>query len=139
MTEVVTRALKMRHILNPKQEITDDLAPYLSKLLVMNADVLLSPYVRSNKTAGGIHLIDKTSDEDIYQGKVALVVKMGPLAFKDDPERGIKFIGRQPAIGDWVVYRLSDTSQFAIGKRTVRWIPDVSIKGIYDGSPDELM
>ena len=44
----------------------------------------------------------------IQQGKVGMVIKMGPSAFVDDASLGIKFYGQKVQPGDLVMYRSSD-------------------------------
>ncbi len=68
--------------------------------------VLVATFIQSEKTKGGIYLPDRSLSEDRYQGKVGLVLKIGPGAFKDDAI--IKFYGVTVKRGDWVVYRPSD-------------------------------
>jgi len=53
---------------------------------------------------------DKTRAEDRFQGKVGLVLKIGPLAFVDDDVH--KFGGFHAEVGDWVVFRPSDGLEF---------------------------
>jgi len=53
---------------------------------------------------------DNATDEFRWQGKIALVVKVGPTAFKwmnnGQPYEGIKV-----KKGDWVIYRVSDSAE----------------------------
>lgn len=73
------------------------------KLLVMT-------YIRPEKTRGGIYRTDQSLAEDRFQGKVGLVLKVGPLAFEDD---GIhRFGGFTVKEGDWVQFRPSDGTEF---------------------------
>lgn len=68
--------------------------------------VLVATYVAPEKTKGGIIRIDRTLAEDRFQGKVGLVLKVGPIAFQDDAAS--KFGGISVKPGDWVTYRASD-------------------------------
>lgn len=49
-----------------------------------------------------IILTEQTRDEDVYQGNVGLVLKMGPLSWVSDA--GTDFRGEACALGDWVLY-----------------------------------
>lgn len=52
------------------------------------------------------HFTDKTLAEDRFQGKIGLVLKVGPTAFVDG---GGKWYGDITVeVGDWVMYRPSD-------------------------------
>lgn len=92
-----------------KQEILDKLGD-LSHFEIANNEVLLAIYQRPDKTAGGIALTAKTQKEDIYQGKVGLVVKIGSACRfqRHDPVRNVSY-GLDIQIHDWVVVRPSDT------------------------------
>lgn len=76
---------------------------------VQFSKILVAVYTRPEiqKTAGGIIMPDsrkeKEKEEDIYQGKVGLIVAMGPLAYVDDEDN--KFHGIANKVGDWVWFR----------------------------------
>jgi len=70
-------------------------------------------------------LPDKVLDEALWQGKVGLVVAMGPLAFKDDEH--IKFAGQQLSVGDWVMYDIMEGRQFTIGRLHCRRLKDTQV------------
>lgn len=107
----------------------------LAGVEIFNNDLLVAIYERPNKTKSGIILTDKTIGEDLYQGKVGLVLKMGPKAFTDpDFEASEKC-----APGDWVFFRPSDgwaatlnTLQSTVSKDNIvnlRIVRDASIRG----------
>lgn len=93
----------MDHATDPRKEILDRVGD-LTGVDVFGSDVLVAIYRRPEKTKSGIILADSTREEDKYQGKVFLILKMGPLAFVD--EDGNRF--RDLKEGDWVVARTSD-------------------------------
>lgn len=97
---------------------------------VMGNQVLVVTFIRPNQKqlAGGgtIHFADKTLEEDKYQGKVGLVVQVGPIAFQDDKE--YTFNGQSAGVGDWVVYRISDGMPLAIRGVHCRLIRDSEVK-----------
>jgi co-chaperonin GroES (HSP10) len=84
--------------------------------------VLLATYVTRQKSKGGILFVDKRKDSSRYEGKVGLVIAVGPGAFKYDG--AYPWEGPKPQVGDWVWYRASDAPE--------RWIKDVSCRTIED-------
>ena len=80
----------------------------LNEIEIFNNQVLVGIYQRESetKTSGGIILTHHTTDEDKYQSKVGLILKMGPTAFYDPNERW--FQGQDMVPGDWIVFRPSD-------------------------------
>lgn len=92
-------AKQIAHVYDPKQEILDKLGD-LSAVEIAHNEVLLAIYRRPEKTSGGIILTHNNLKEDVYQGKVGLVVKIGP---------GCVFTNVAIELHDWVVVRPSDT------------------------------
>lgn len=129
-------ALKMIHAVEPKQEILDEIGALIGDVEPLGAQVLVAAYVRPEKTAGGIILADNTRGEDNYQGKVGLVLKLGPLAFADDAQH--QWGARKPVVGDWVIFRVGDTFPTILGKRQCRFVEDVSVKAIL-ARPDSVL
>lgn len=84
---------------DPKQEILDKLGD-LTHFEIARNEVLVAIYERPDTTPGGIALTRKTRKEDLYQGKVGLVVKIGP---------GCMFPNLNINLHDWIVTRASDT------------------------------
>jgi co-chaperonin GroES (HSP10) len=96
-------AVQMLHEKDPREVILDR-AGNLEGVEVFGNDMLVAIYKRPEKTKTGIILVDDTRGEDVHQGKVGLILKMGPTCFVDD--EGNKF--RDIQEGDWVVFRPSD-------------------------------
>jgi co-chaperonin GroES (HSP10) len=120
--------MRVVHDKDPRQEIFADVGP-LEAIEVLNQYVLIGIYVRKAgmKTPGGIELPQAAVDDDQYQTKVGLVLKLGPRAFQDD--ENVKFYGFKPKIGDWVAFRASEgTFPFQIYRHKCRLIADVHIK-----------
>ena len=93
---------------------------------VMYNMVLLAAYVRPSKTKGGIIRPQDNVEEDIWQGKVGLVLKLGPDAFKDDEE--VSFNGQVAKLGEWVVFKVGDAWQLTINEWPCRLVRDSSIR-----------
>jgi co-chaperonin GroES (HSP10) len=98
--------MKMEHTRDPKDDIFENVKDYIDDVKITGAQVLVGVYVRPSRTAGGIELPDSYRDEDIYQGKAGVILKMGPLPFNQNDDDF--FGGKFPKVGDWVVYRPSD-------------------------------
>ena len=95
---------------------------------VLGSRVLVGTYVAPRKTKGGIILTEQTIDEDRWQGKVGLVLKMGPAAFKYDGS--FAYEGTKPEIGQWVEYRPAETSEVGIRGAPCRYIDSQNIRAV---------
>jgi len=106
----------LRHIAEEWERTGDVKAAHLSALddisgiEVFGDLVLVMAFAERTKTRGGIILSDKSHDEARFQGKVGLVVAVGPQAFQDDAR--VTFGGQTVAVGDWVMARTSDGVEF---------------------------
>jgi hypothetical protein len=101
--------------------------------------VLVATYIAADRlmkgfeSIGGLLRPDRNMEEDRFQGKIGLVLKVGPLAFVDDGRN--TFGGIKVKAGDWVMYRPSDGLELFIRDRrkndeglSTRLIEDVFIK-----------
>lgn len=104
------------------QEAVGDLGGYD----IFHNQILVAIYVRPETTAGGIIRPGKNVDEDEYQGKVGLVVKVGPTAFLDSEDQD--FQGQSLNTGDWVVFRTGDGWQLTIRDTACRILTDRTIR-----------
>jgi co-chaperonin GroES (HSP10) len=129
----------MLHEIDPRDEILAKVGS-LNHITVLHNQVLVATYIRPEQTKGKIILIDKTRDEDKFQGKVGLVIAKGPMAFVDDDRT--QFGDIKPNINDWVAYRMSDGWQFTLkgrgGEYHCRMLHDVDIKVIVS-HPDDII
>lgn len=110
---------------DPKQAIFDAVGD-LDSFTIFHNQILVVTYVRPETTAGGIIRPNQNVDEDEYQGKVGLVVKVGPTAFLDTVEED--FQGQSVSVGDWVVYRTGDGWQLTIRDTACRILTDRTIR-----------
>lgn len=115
-------AMMMQHDEDPRDTIAK-LLGNIDQFEVFNDFVLLAVYERPKVTAKGVHLSDQYVDEDKFQGKAALVVKLGPMANREADLRGAAI-----APGDWVAIRPSDGWPVRINKVFCRLIQE---KGIH--------
>lgn len=133
--------MRMKHEKDPAQTIWDSLGGNVDELELAPAKVLIAIYERPEMTAGGIHLPGKTRGEDVYQGKVGLIIKMGPNCFEDDAIH--TFGGFSPKIGDWVLFTAAEGRQLGLPSATVttgtpcRIFEDTAILGKIS-SPDYI-
>jgi co-chaperonin GroES (HSP10) len=121
----MAHAIAMVHEEDPKAAIMAACKPHLGGVEVLGARVLLGVYVPPERTKGGIFLTEQQRGEHKYQGKVGVVMKIGPIAFEDDPTH--RFGNIKPKIGDWVVFNVGDTFGMEIGERRVRAVEDVDV------------
>jgi len=117
--------MKMNHEVDPAQEIINSVGD-LKDFELFNNQLLVGIYIRPQKTKSGIILTDKTVEEDRYQGKVGLVLKVGPTAFID--EKGEWFKGVVVSEGDWVVFRPSDGWALSIEGQPCRILEDYTVR-----------
>lgn len=117
--------MKMLHEVDPRDEIYKEMGN-LDGFEVFPAQILVAIYKRPEKTKGGVILTPDTRKEDIYQGKVALVLKVGVGCFVDDDR--FKFYGMSAKPGDWLVLRASDGWAVEVRGRECRMVPDLQVK-----------
>jgi hypothetical protein len=121
--------MKMTHSADPDKEILTELSGAQEDFSVTGVDVLMAIYRRPEKTAGGIILTDNVQGEDLYQGKVGLILKVGPLVNSRNQELDRWFGGKLPKVGDWIVVRVGDTYAFNLNKVPCRLVEAKQIRG----------
>ena len=121
----------------PLWEAAGDLSDYE----VFHNLVLVATYIAPPKIMKGpngediiLHETDRSHEENRFQGKIGLVLKVGPIAFQDDG--AAKFGGVTLKAGDWILYRPSDGTELFIRDRrkmneglSCRLIEDTFIRG----------
>lgn len=80
---------------------------------VFGPDYLIAIYERSGQYTGGKILVPDSYLEDKVQGKIGLVVGIGPLC--KGPEYEDWFNGHPPQLGDWVMTSVRDGLTFIVG------------------------
>lgn len=124
----------MEHAIDPKEKLLEDIGD-LKSFEVFNNKILAAVYIRPQKTKSGIYLTDKTTDEDRFQSKVGLIVKLGPSAF--EPNEAGWFKGETFALNDWIVFRPSDGWSITVHGVLCRILSDTQIQGRVQ-NPDEV-
>jgi hypothetical protein len=112
---------------DPKRAIFDGVSQkILDQFEVRGADVLLGIYIRPERTKGGIIRPTINVQEDLWQGKVALVLKWGPDAFRN-VETG-ELYQQRFEVGRWVMHRIVDADNFHLNEWPCRLIADTKIR-----------
>lgn len=108
-------ALKAIHHKDPRLEIikrVGDLSWFRLRTNQILVAIYIAPPERQYRNMK-LLVTDKTRDEDRYQGKIGLIIKMGPTAFVDDEQT--HFLPEdKAALHDWVVFRASDGWQLTL-------------------------
>jgi co-chaperonin GroES (HSP10) len=124
----------MEHEIDPKQKILDEIGD-ISNIEIFNNNILVAVYQRPAKTKSGIFLTDKTTEEDRFQSKVGLLVKIGPRAFEPNDEGwfdGVKF-----DLNDWITFRPSDGWNITVNGVLCRMLSDTQVRA-RTKYPDEV-
>jgi hypothetical protein len=82
--------------------------------VVLHSQVLCMTYIDSAVTEGGIIKPPNAVEEDRFQGKIFLVLEMGPGAFVDD--KIAQFHGVKPMKHTWVMARATFTEGLNHGR-----------------------
>ena len=123
-------------VLDARKKIMDALGDVLEHIEVFKGMVLVATYTRETVgTSGRLLAADKTKTEDEYQGRVGLVLKIGPLAFINTKD--IDFGGAFAEEGDWVFYTPANGTGTKIRGVHCRLLDDVNNDGVVD-DPDVL-
>ena len=121
-----------------KRLILNEMLPLVeeSGLRAVGEDIIMAVYIRANqRTAGGI-IVPDTNREDEFQGKIGLVISMGPLCQGEQFEN--YFAGKPPKVGDWIGINVNETKTFVLGKRTCRSVEWRYVRFMID-QPDRAM
>lgn len=125
----------MAHDEDPKEKIIKEVGD-LNELRLSGAQVLVATYIRPEKMKSGLILTSSMREEDKFQGKCGLVLKMGPLAYKETEK--MDFGGYAAKVGDWVWYRPVDGYSLSVRGVHCRVLDDVEIRGDVD-HPDVIL
>ena len=98
------------HEVDPKQALLDRIGT-IPERIVQHNKILVAIYQPPMiEKVGSVFITETLSDEDklenLWQGKVGLVVAMGQRAYVDDD--ATKFYGEKVSVGDWVWFQPSN-------------------------------
>jgi len=119
------RSMTMVHEEDPAKELLKKVGN-LDDFELFGNQVLIAVYQRPEKTKSGIILSDVTRQEDAYQGKAGLCVKLGPSAFVSDANYDFK--GQSVKVGDWVAIFVSDGRKIMIRETLCRLVEDYHVR-----------
>jgi len=117
---------RMSHSVDPKKVILDDMGD-ISNVKLFNNQVLVAIYLRPEQTSTGVWLPEKNRDEDKYQGKAGLVIKLGPLAFDKENDNFFKDVDVK--LHDWVYFKPSDGWSITVHGVLCRILDDSAVRG----------
>jgi co-chaperonin GroES (HSP10) len=115
----------MEHEVDPREKLLKDLGD-LSQVEIFNNQLLVAVYLRPEKTKSGFYLPDQNREEDKFQSKVGLLVKMGPSAFEAS---GAWFKDLEINLHDWLIVRPSDSWSLTVNGVLCRIVEDSLVKG----------
>lgn len=110
---------------DPKKAIRDAVGD-LTDIEIAGEQVLLGIYFRPQKTAGGIIRPDSNVEEDTFQGKAGLVLKLGPNAFRNT-ETG-ELYEQRVNVNDWGVFKVGDAWSLNIRGYPCRLVRDTYLR-----------
>lgn len=125
--------MRMKHERDPAEVLFEKLGS-LKKYKILNTYVLYAIYERPKVTAGGIHLTDKSTEEDEFQGKAGLIVAVGPLVNGGD-EATLRGSTLEP--GMWIAVRPSDGWAVKVNGTLCRMINEKSVHMVIP-TPDSV-
>ena len=117
--------MRMVHTVDPAKELLAKIGN-LDDFELFGNQVLIAVYQRPEKTKSGIILADVTRQEDAYQGKAGLCVKLGPAAFVSDDQ--YDFRGQKVSVGDWVAIFVSDGRKITVRDVLCRIVEDHHVR-----------
>lgn len=135
---------------NQAEKMRSILGEGLDNVILTGNDVILGIYIEKEMSPGGIIYSAQRLKESIYQSKVALVLKIGPDAFKfkgaypwiaplpseingDGSYSGLYYeraSAYTPKVGDWVIHFPTDSKLFGLNGVPCRYSLDSSVKMI---------
>lgn len=107
-----------------KKAIFNQVASSLDGVEVIGDMVLVGVYIRPEKV-GSIYRPQTNVQEDVWQGKVGVVLKWGPDAFR--AEDGAVY-DQAVAVGEWGVFRVGDGWQMHINDYPCRLVKDTNFR-----------
>lgn len=135
---------------NQAEEMRNIVGDGLNNVILTGNDVILGIYIEKEMSPGGIIYSSQRLNESIYQSKVALVLKLGPDAFRfkgaypwiaplpsEINGDGTYFdsyyeraSAHTPKVGDWVIHFPTDSRLFGLNGIPCRYSLDTSVKMI---------
>lgn len=124
----------MDHDVDPAEKLIEEIGD-LSTIKLFNNQILVGVYIRPEKMKSGLLLPNQTTEEDRFQSKVGLLLKMGPSAFEPNDEGWFK--GETFNLHDWLVFRPADGWSITVHGVLCRILIDTQVK-MRPQIPDEV-
>lgn len=118
-----------------KDLVLEKLGNVIETATVLGSDILIATYIKPRRTSGGIILTDKTVNEDRWQGKAGLILKLGETAFKYDG--AYEYKGTVPDVGQYVAFHTSDSREIGINGVSCRILDSQFVRMII-ADPDAI-
>lgn len=125
--------MRMEHTIDPREKLLNDLGD-LANIEIFNNKLLLAVYLRPEKTKSGFILPGSNLNEDKYQSKVGLLIKMGASAFQDDSN--VWFQNIEIELHNWLFFKPTNSWSMTVNGILCRVIEDSLIEGRVQ-HPDE--
>jgi hypothetical protein len=117
----------MLHEKDPRQVILDAIGD-LSGFEIAQNEVLCATYLRPEKTVGGIVIPRSNLNEDLFQSKAHLVVKIGSACQFQRVNKSDRVLGLEINLHDWVIVRPSDALAMEVNGVHCRLVYDDQIR-----------
>lgn len=104
--------IKMKDTADAKNKLLEKVGD-ISDIEVLNDKVLIAIFEHDGVTKGGIYVGTRTATESKFQGKVGLILAMGPCV---NPEGKAALRGCDFDVGDWVAVNASDGLSMNAGR-----------------------
>ncbi len=123
---------------DPRAYILDRCKIFTSAITVDTNNILVATYflpesvnIRGpGKTTVPFVIPQMVSNEAMWQGRVGLLLAMGPMAWVSDNK--VDFGGTAHKIGEWLLYDRQDGRQIAVNRIHCRRLRDVDVWGATD-------
>lgn len=132
MPGVATQTRTYVHDTDPREVTLARVESNLDGCAIGGADILIAVYEHPDQIVvgmGGKVLHVPKSNEDKFQGKVGLILQMGPLCYSER-RRTNGWFPVDPKVGDWVIFDINMSWQFAAAKAMCRLVEDTNIRAV---------
>ena len=126
-----SKLIEMSQASDPVKAVWDAIGTAVDGVKVFNNQLLVATYIAPEMSAGGIILGgDRSRMENLYQGCLGVVLKLGKTAFMSDDTHD--WLEQSAKVGDWVMFRFSAGWEQHLNGVSVRFVDDVDIKAVID-------
>jgi hypothetical protein len=120
---------KMQHDRDPADVVREAIGDF-SGLELYDYQILIGSYIRPERTEAGLIQTDTSLDEDKWQGKVGLILDIGPKAQEALEIAADRFPHKRiPKIGDWVFFKTHDGFLLTVNGHECRVLEEKHLRG----------